>query len=106
MHQPGLVIPLDPAAALPDPVADLAVGFLFCYRDHHPDAPAAPGNPYTEIRILGDVERIPGSQFAERFGPEVVRCTAERDRQAEPVQPAEHQAEVQCILCSEAAGEP
>ena len=86
VHEVGLHPPLEPAGALPDPLADCSRRLLPRGRCQDGRAPAPPRHAETEVGILGDVERIPASGGDEGVAAEMVRRAAERYGQAEPRQ--------------------
>ena len=59
-----------------------------------------------EIRILGDVEGVPGVQLAQHVDLEVVRGAAERDRNIELLEPGQHLIEPKRIVEREHARQP
>ena len=73
--------PLHPADPLPEPRAQGEGRLLAGVGRDHTGPPAQPRQPEAEIRILGDVERIPSAGLLQRQPAEVIRRPAERDRQ-------------------------
>nr|WP_237486623.1 hypothetical protein [Pelagerythrobacter marinus] len=106
VHEESLHIALDPARALPDPVALRDIGFLERGRGGKPHFVSLLRQPDAQVGILRHIERVPGAQFAQHVHLEVVRRPAERDRHLEFFQPGQHEIEPQRIVEREQPREP
>ncbi|MDX2258476.1 MAG: hypothetical protein NW205_06115 [Hyphomicrobiaceae bacterium] len=103
MHREGLHPALQPARPLPAPHAPARRRLLPRRRCQHADTVPLPRQPEPQIGILRDVEGIPSARRIESRAAEVVRCTAQRDRQAAGDQGRQNGIEQRRILDCELA---
>jgi hypothetical protein len=76
----GLEPALEPASPLPKPDTELWRRFLHCRGIQSPALVAEASQPETEICILGNIPRVPPTQFAQCRGSEMIARAAKRKR--------------------------
>ena len=106
MHAPGLDPALHPARALSQPGGEGDRRLLKGHGVETDGAIAEPGQPNAEIGILGDVVGVPGADLAQYLGAEVIRRSAERERQSKAGEAGQHGVEMPGIFGGEHPRQP
>ena len=98
MHQICLHISFDPAGALSDPIADMAVGLLQCRGINDGCFVAFFKKPDSQITILGHIERIPAFQFKKIGRAEMIAGAAQRNGGIDRLKAGQNNIKPQRIL--------
>src|SRR5262249_19410641 len=103
VHEPGLHPSLEPARALPNPIANPCRRFFVGRGIDHARPVAEASEPHAEIGILGDVVRIPSADFAKCRCAKMVRRTAQRQGQLESSQSWKEHVKMRRVFGAEIA---
>ena len=106
VHQKRLHVALDPARALAQPLTGAAARLLVSRRIDDADPVSLLSDADTQIGVFGDVEGVPGVQFAQYVDAKMIRRAAQWDRNAKPFQTGQYLVKPQRIVEREHAGEP
>src|SRR5580704_7869556 len=99
MHQPGLHPAFVPARALLEPCPEASRRFLVGGRRQYIGAIAKTAEAHSKVGVFGQVVGIPAADFAEHGGPEMVRRSAEWQRQMLRCECRHQNVELTSVAC-------